>query len=115
MVNLFEFVEQYCQNPRLQPLNHALILFYEALLSRFTAKIEVTREVEDNPSSLMSKIVDHLFKLLMWVTSSDQNVLLMRFMRGISKLVSQTQIECMEFIMTTLHSSISNFKHAYSK
>ena len=36
-------------------------------------------------------------------------------MNGISKLVSQTQIECMEFIMSTLHSSISNLKHAYSK
>ena len=43
MINLFEFIEQYCQNSFLQPLNHALVLFYEALLSRFTAKMEVNR------------------------------------------------------------------------
>jgi len=41
MANFLDFIDLYSQNPHIQPLNHALVLFYEALLSRFTIKLEV--------------------------------------------------------------------------
>ena len=70
-------------------------MFLEALLIRFSSKIEVVTDYDAVISSVSVKITDTLLKLLVWSTKTDEYTLLMRFMTNLSKFVPYTQIQCM--------------------